>query len=405
MKLLVLLTASFPYDSGEEFLINEINYISGFDKILICPYNLKTGSKVTKSLPPGVECIPLKRVDGGQAAYAKLLFQPCVLSEIGMLLQTGRFSFSRLHEALFFMKHAVEIADALKQIPILYQADQICIYSYWFYDAAAAAALLKKDLIKHGIQITQISRAHGFDIHQDRSKYAYLPMRGYLLKQVDGLYPCSKNGEDTIIRQYPQYAGKIHCAYLGTVDHGEKHGSRNSFHILSCSGMVPVKRLHLIAQALSKADFDVYWTHIGSGPLSDEIKNMAAKLPDCVKTEFTGQMDNAAIMDYYKTNNIAACVNVSSSEGIPVSIMEACSFGIPIIATDVGGTSEAVVEGKNGFLLPANFTPESLLEKLRTLNELPEEEYAILCENSREIWAKKFSAQNNYKNFYEVINL
>jgi len=105
MKLLVLLTASFPYDSGEEFLINEINYISGFDKVLICPYNLKAGSKVTKSLPPGVECIPLKRVDGGQADYAKLLFQPCVLSEIGMLLQTGRFSSGRVHEALFFHEH------------------------------------------------------------------------------------------------------------------------------------------------------------------------------------------------------------------------------------------------------------------------------------------------------------
>ena len=405
MKLLVLLTASFPYDSGEEFLINEINYISGFDKVLICPYNLKANSKVTKSLPSGVECVPLKRVDGGQAAYAKLLLQPYILTEIGMLLQTGRFSPGRVHEALFFMKHAVEIADALQQIPILYKADHICIYSYWFYDAAAAAALLKKDLMKHGVQVTQISRAHGFDIHQDRSKYAYLPMRGYLLKQVDGLYPCSMNGVDTIIRQYPQFTDKIHCAYLGTTDHGEKQGSRNSFHILSCSAMVPVKRLHLIAQALSKADFDVQWTHIGSGPLSDEIKTMAAKLPDCIKTEFTGQMDNAAIMDYYQTNPIAACINVSSSEGIPVSIMEACSFGIPIIATDVGGTSEAVVEGENGFLLPSDFTPEALLKKLRILKELPEGEYASLCKNSRRIWAEKFSAQNNYKNFYEVIRL
>ncbi len=404
MKLLVLLTASFPYDSGEEFLINEINYISGFDKVLVCPYNLKVGSVVTKPLPPGVECIPLKRTDRGRKAYAKLMFQPYILSEIGMLFQTGRFSSGRVHEELFFMKHAAEIYDALKQIHMLYQADEVCIYSYWFYDAAAAGTLLKKDLTARGVKVTQISRAHGFDIHQERSKYSYLPMRSYLLSHVDGLYPCSQNGVDTVIRQYPQYEDKIHCAFLGTADHGEKYGSRKSFHILSCSSMLPVKRLHLIAEALSKADFEIQWTHIGGGPLTDEIKNMAAKLPDCVKTEFTGQMDNTAIMKYYQSTDISAFVNVSSSEGISVSIMEACSFGIPIVATDVGGTCEAVIDGKNGFLLPADFSPDELLSKLRALKELSDAEYASLCENARSIWAEKFSAQKNYKNFYEEIS-
>jgi colanic acid/amylovoran biosynthesis glycosyltransferase len=405
MKLLIILTASFPYDNGEEFLLNEVNYINGFDKIILCPCNLKEGSVITKTLPEGLECAALKRKNSGQAAYAKLLFQPSVLAEIGSLVRTGKFSLGRVHETLFFMKQATEIYNMLKQIEVLYQADEVCIYSYWFYDAAAAAVLLKKDLTAQGIKVTQISRAHRFDIHQEYAKYAYLPMRVYLLRHVDRLYPCSDDGAKTFIRQYPQYAGKITPAYLGTINHGEKPGSRrNGLHLVSCSYMVPVKRLHLIAQALSAADFPVLWTHIGAGPLENEIKSMAEKLPDCVKTEFTGQLNNGAIMEYYKSNDISVFVNVSSSEGIPVSVMEACSFGLPIIATDVGGTAEAVIDGKNGFLLPANCTSDNLLDKLLFLKELPEEEYVQLCENSHGIWAEKFNAPQNYKNFYEVIN-
>lgn len=405
MKLLIILTTSFPYDNGEEFLLNEINYINGFDKVILCPCNLKSSSTITKTLRKGQECIPLKRKNTGRAAYAKLLFQPSVLAEIGKLVRTGRFSLDRVHEMLFFMKQAIEICNALKKIELLYQADEVCIYSYWFYDAAAAGVYLKKDLVKRGIKVKQISRAHGFDIHQDRTKYSYLPMRSYLLRNLDRLYPCSYDGANTIIHQYPNYADKITPAYLGTDNHGEKPGNRGKvLHIVSCSFMVPVKRLHLIVQALAKIDFPVLWTHIGSGPLEDEIKKMTENLPDCVNAEFMGHLSNPAIMEYYKTNDVSVFVNVSSSEGIPVSIMEACSFGLPIIATDVGGTSEAVVDGENGFLLPGNCTADDLFEKLLFLKEVPEEEYVQLCQKSRGVWAEKFNAPQNYKNFYEEIS-
>jgi len=51
------------------------------------------------------------------------------------------------------------------------------------------------------------------------------------------------------------------------------------------------------------------------------------------------------------------------SEGIPVFLhLWRPSFGVPIIATDVGGTSEAVVEGENGFLIPSKLYACILLE-------------------------------------------
>ena len=404
MKLLIVLTATFPYDSGEEFLSTEVRFIRGFDRVLVCPCNLKPASVVTKQLPEGISCYPLKPAKSGKLFYARLLFQPYILDEIKSLIGAGRLTHNRVHEMLFFMKHAFALYDALQSVPELRSADDVTIYSYWFYDAAAAGVLLAQDLKKQGIQVRQISRAHGFDVHPERAKYNYLPMRKFLLKHVDKLYPCSQNGADVINRNCPGFSDKIQPAFLGTSDYGVKKGCRhNEFHLVSCSYLLPVKRLNLVIQALQQADFPLRWTHIGSGPLEDEIKQLASQLPEYVNTEFLGQMDNIAIMEYYKRNDISAFINVSSSEGIPVAVMEACSFGIPIVATDVGGTSEVVQNGENGYLLAADFAPAVLLEKLHMLKELPALEYDHLCNQSRKLWEEKFSAAQNYRKFYEEI--
>ena len=119
---------------------------------------------------------------------------------------------------------------------------------------------------------------------------------------------------------------------------------------------------------------------------------------------FAGQLENTAILDFYRSNPVSVFVNVSSSEGIPVSIMEAISFGIPVVATNVGGTSEAVRDGFNGFLLEKDFTPRSLMEKIRQIRDLSDAEYKALCVNSRTIWETKFHAIVNYSRFYEEIS-
>jgi glycosyltransferase involved in cell wall biosynthesis len=55
----------------------------------------------------------------------------------------------------------------------------------------------------------------------------------------------------------------------------------------------------------------------------------------------------------YRSQKVDGFILLSDSEGIPVSIMEALSYGIPVIATDTGGVSEIVTD-TNGILLPSN---------------------------------------------------
>lgn len=65
-------------------------------------------------------------------------------------------------------------------------------------------------------------------------------------------------------------------------------------------------------------------------------------------------------------NDFDLFVNMSLSEGIPVSIMEAISFGIPIIATNVGGNAE-IVNDETGVLIPVNIDQAALMKQFRIL--------------------------------------
>lgn len=127
-----------------------------------------------------------------------------------------------------------------------------------------------------------------------------------------------------------------------------------AFRIVSCSAFQAYKRVDLIIDILSKLKENVEWVHFGDGELKEEILRAVVNLPPNIKFTWMGFKDNDFIMQYYKNNFVDLFVNVSSTEGIPVSIMEAISFGIPAVATNVGGVSE-IVNSQTGFLIEKFF--------------------------------------------------
>lgn len=92
----------------------------------------------------------------------------------------------------------------------------------------------------------------------------------------------------------------------------------------------------------------------------------------------------------------------SSSEGIPVSIMEALSAGIPILATNVGGTAEAVNKS-NGFLVEENVNIKNTAHIISNyLSSSPTEQEAYR-KNAYHFWQQNYEATKNYIKFYEII--
>ena len=108
---------------------------------------------------------------------------------------------------------------------------------------------------------------------------------------------------------------------------------------------------------------------------------------------FKGNVDNAALLEDYITENYYLFVNVSSSEGIPVSIMEASSVGIPCLATDVGGTGEIISDGVNGLLLRADVSDRELADRITWFCGLDRERYLRFRKEARRIWDDKYNAE------------
>jgi glycosyltransferase involved in cell wall biosynthesis len=83
--------------------------------------------------------------------------------------------------------------------------------------------------------------------------------------------------------------------------------------------------------------------------------------------------------------------------------MEAQSFGIPVIATDIGGVSEVVTTG-TGSLMPVNFLPGDLAQLIEHYLNLSEQQYDLIRENAIKNWESKFNAASNYEDFIQKVS-
>jgi glycosyltransferase involved in cell wall biosynthesis len=96
-------------------------------------------------------------------------------------------------------------------------------------------------------------------------------------------------------------------------------------------------------------------------------------------------------------------VNASTSEGIPVSMMEAHCSGIPVIGPNVGGVGEIVRTGVNGILLEPPLSSDTLATAIQSIVEMRLEDYAALCVRARASWEERFSAAANYPAFVQAV--
>ncbi|MGA3198635.1 MAG: glycosyltransferase family 4 protein [Halobacteriota archaeon] len=88
---------------------------------------------------------------------------------------------------------------------------------------------------------------------------------------------------------------------------------------------------------------------VGDGPERAKLELLVSDLGLSEFVTFAGRIQNNDVPIYMAASNVF--VLPSLSEGIPIVILEAMAAGLPIVATNVGGISSLVEEGKNGFLI------------------------------------------------------
>jgi len=190
---------------------------------------------------------------------------------------------------------------------------------------------------------------------------------------------------------------------LGTISSGVvSHTKNDKLYIISCSVVRKVKRLDLLIEALTqleKEQIPFLWTHIGDGPEFEKIKKLAQKKLDNKNFQFTGFLKNHAVLNWYRENPATVFINLSSSEGVPVAIMEAISMGLPVIATDVGGTREIVDSNLNGYLLKKDCTIQDIVDCFYKFYCMNENDFNEMCNRALKTWSEKSNAEVLYSNF------
>ena len=137
-----------------------------------------------------------------------------------------------------------------------------------------------------------------------------------------------------------------------------------------------------------------------------ELKRKAERELSETEVCFAGTVSNAEVYRFYASNPVSLFINVSKWEGLPVSIMEAISFGIPVVATDVGGTGEIVEDGISGRLLASEPSAEEVADGILEIYNMNSEDYRTLRETTRKLWEERYQASANYGSFLkEVLGL
>ena len=137
--------------------------------------------------------------------------------------------------------------------------------------------------------------------------------------------------------------------------------------IVYIARLIPVKRqdYYLMAAAEVLKNNSAKFYVIGSGPRRKNLEELARSLGIETNVTFTGLIQLPEIYSFL--SNVAdICVSSSISENLPFYILECMAAGKPIVASNVGGVSEVVINEVNGYLVPPK-DPSSLAKAILKL--------------------------------------
>lgn len=334
------------------------------------------------------------------SAWIKAPFRKELWQELAHLLKDGKLTPVNAAKLCAFTVRGLKMHHWAEEIIAAHPQEEITLYAFWLsYDGYAAALSRQKHPAARFV-----ARGHYFDIDVRRNAMNPYLMKTFIAEKAEGVYLIARTVKEWLVGYMGKHLDerKAHVLALGSAGEAPEHlplpkrFCENVLHVVSCSRVVPIKRLDVIVDALAAwKGMPVLWTHIGDGSERERMQAYAEEKLDQkenVVFRFTGNMQPAQIHKLYEETPFDAFLNTSEGEGVPVSIMEAMRCGIPAIAADVGATKELVADGC-GWTFAFEDGADGVIHCLKELCALNEAETMAVRHRAQEQWKQGFQSR------------
>lgn len=417
-KILFLLTKKFPFGPQETYLFDELEVLKkSFKKIVFVPYDEYEYTDETNRIL-GQEQVEIFQING-KKSLSKLQQLKSLFYSVRLLLFEVLFGKHKTKHFKVWKKAIVEAKHAYYQAVFLNEfikdkgIRETVFYNYWLHRGVIISDAYNKLSSKED-NVKIISRSHAFDLYNEdwfkimnEKNDSFLFFNTYKVKVCNEIHVISKHGIDFLRNRFPKYESKFSIARLGVSDsfvEGKiKEESLSEKVFVTCSWVNERKRIYLIPELIAAMKTPVKWVHFGSGSSDDINKvNKALKQLD-LESSFVlkGKTPHQEIIKFYQNNHIDLFLNVSTAEGIPVSLMEAASFGIPMLATNTVGNPE-IVTGQNGFVIPVDYNTNDVARDLDDYFK-DADQIASKRKASRQMFLDNYHAKKNYSEMVDTL--
>jgi len=276
---------------------------------------------------------------------------------------------------------------------------------------SVSSYLAKEISVSEGIKIPIITTLHGTDIHTFGRKKDFKTILKFVLDNSDGIitvsnFVANQAKELGITKEIKTIYNYVDTERFKREDSDEIRKLREQFArkneriIFHASNFRKVKRIEDIIRAFNKIKRKVPSKLIlaGSGPEMPKIKQLIERLRLTKSVFLLGKIKK--IEKYYSIADLFMLV--STKEGCPVSILEAMSCEVPVIATNVGGIPEIVIDKKTGFLVEKENVNDIAEKSIRILSE--RKRIKKMGENARQEVLQKYTKNNIISQYEDYFN-
>lgn len=223
----------------------------------------------------------------------------------------------------------------------------------------ATAAYLAREMYKPTRYLPFVTTLHGTDITLVGSRKSFLPITKFSIAQSDAVTAISKYLAEETCRTFGLGGVEVIPNFINAEEYRRRENEalrrelapRGEKLLMHVSNFRPVKRIddciHAFAKIKSSSKLPARLVLCGDGPKREGAENLAQEYGLADEVLFVGQVPNIA--DYLSVADLLLVPSETESFGL--AALEAMACEVPVIATNVGGLPEVVIDGENGYLV------------------------------------------------------